>query len=448
MKGINLKWLLLACSISTLTACGSSSSSDTSNNSDDTEDVVAGNLPTAVISSQSLSMVEQRVRLDAIGSYGIDADIISYTWSITEQPDDSTAALSDINAVSPYFTPDVSGDYTLQLLTNDGINDSEEATFTLSVSALDSDNAPTVTLAEQPSMALDSSLTLDVDIYDIDGDIVSYAWVVDSAPTGAGYSLDDSTIMAPTFTADTAGDYVLTVTASDGTLETSESVTLSYSAENVAPVAVAGDPTTFELGGVASLDGSASSDSDGDTLTYTWSFISKPVDSSVSLDDASIAAPSFTPDMVGDYVLALSVSDGNESGTDYVRISATEVGSSEVIAASSYIEGFSMGSPEMIYLDVDFNEDLTDGVTKQILLATFTLEAIGKDYNFNNIEGMDTDDLDRATLVGLGLENNLRAGDKVTFYLWANLTYGIAAQLSYFVMFDDYSFASVAYEYN
>jgi hypothetical protein len=61
------------------------------------------------------------------------------------------------------------------------------------------------------------------------------------------------------------------------------------------------------------LDGSASSDPDGDTLRYRWELVSRPTGS--VLDDADIsgrttATASFTADVVGAYVFKLTVRDG------------------------------------------------------------------------------------------------------------------------------------------
>lgn len=68
---------------------------------------------------------------------------------------------------------------------------------------------------------------------------------------------------------------------------------------NFAPVAVAGtDQRTFAQTVVA-LDGSASSDRDGDHLSYTWSILSKPVNSSATLANPAQVLASFTPDLPG-----------------------------------------------------------------------------------------------------------------------------------------------------
>jgi beta-glucanase (GH16 family) len=71
------------------------------------------------------------------------------------------------------------------------------------------------------------------------------------------------------------------------------------------------------------VDGSASSDANGDALTYQWSFVSKPVGSNVTLSSANTVSTGFVPDVAGDYLLGLVVSDGVlTSPVSVTRVSA------------------------------------------------------------------------------------------------------------------------------
>jgi hypothetical protein len=79
---------------------------------------------------------------------------------------------------------------------------------------------------------------------------------------------------------------------------------------NTAPVANAGVAQNVVAGSVVTLDGSASSDANGDTLTYAWILTSKPAGSSAVLTAATSAKPTFKADVAGTYFGTLTVNDG------------------------------------------------------------------------------------------------------------------------------------------
>jgi hypothetical protein len=94
---------------------------------------------------------------------------------------------------------------------------------------------------------------------------------------------------------------------------------------NSAPVANAGSDQDVETGSQVILDGSGSSDANGDSLTYTWSFTTRPGTSIATLSGSNTASPSFTPDVSGQYVVRLLVNDGTvDSAGDYVTITVSD----------------------------------------------------------------------------------------------------------------------------
>jgi hypothetical protein len=78
------------------------------------------------------------------------------------------------------------------------------------------------------------------------------------------------------------------------------------------PTAVAGTNQTVRMGTTVNLDGSGSYDDNTETslLHYAWSFLSVPPGSArTTLTDASTIGPSFVPDVAGNYVVQLVVTD-------------------------------------------------------------------------------------------------------------------------------------------
>ena len=98
-------------------------------------------------------------------------------------------------------------------------------------------------------------------------------------------------------------------------------------AHNTAPVANAGPAQEVKLGAVVTLDGSASSDADGDSLSYTWVLSARPSGSVAMLTGPTTVHPSFMADMLGSYTASLIVNDGktNSANTATVAINVTSL---------------------------------------------------------------------------------------------------------------------------
>ena len=86
----------------------------------------------------------------------------------------------------------------------------------------------------------------------------------------------------------------------------------TFRTRNIPPVASAGPDQSTDLGLIVSLDGSGSSDVDGDELTFFWELINKPEGSAARLSDPVSATPSLVLDVAGAYEVRLIVNDGFE----------------------------------------------------------------------------------------------------------------------------------------
>ncbi|MBI5208197.1 MAG: hypothetical protein HY934_10495 [Candidatus Firestonebacteria bacterium] len=94
---------------------------------------------------------------------------------------------------------------------------------------------------------------------------------------------------------------------------------------NSAPIANAGADKTIIVNRIVILDGSKSSDPDGDALTYKW-LLSVPQQSQAVLSDSTLIKPEFTPDIEGIYIATLIVNDGSiNSNPDSITVSATTI---------------------------------------------------------------------------------------------------------------------------
>ncbi len=258
------------------------------------------------------------VTLDGSSSSDVDGDALTYAWLFAAKPGSSTAMLSDPTVVNPTFTPDDDGEYVIQLLVNDGTINSVADMVTITASS--GNSAPMANAGPNQNVTIGALVTLDGSgSSDVNGDTVTYSWSFTSNPGSA--TLTNETTVNPTFTPSVDGTYVVQLVVNDGTVDSAaDTVTITASTGNSAPVANAGPDQVVTTASLVTLDGSNSSDTNGDTLTYSWSFASP---SGVVLSEAITSSPTFTPDVDGTYVVQLVVNDGTvDSAPDTVTIIA------------------------------------------------------------------------------------------------------------------------------
>src|SRR6185369_12253241 len=156
-----------------------------------------------------------------------------------------------------------------QLIVNDGTVDSAPDTVTITTG----NTTPVADAgADQPGLFPGGIATVDGSASsDADGHALTYRWSLLSVPAGSTASLSDPAASAPWFTLDRAGQYVAQLIVNDGFVDSAPETVL-VTVVNRTPVANAGSDQSVFTGGTATLSGAASSDPDGDTLTYQWAF--------------------------------------------------------------------------------------------------------------------------------------------------------------------------------
>jgi hypothetical protein len=269
---------------------------------------------------RSLAVGETAV-LDGSGSSDINGDRLTYAWTVEARPNGSTAAIADAGQPVTRFAPDVAGDYILGLVVNDGAVDSAADRVSLTVVAAGANRAPVANAGIDQNVPTGSTVTLDGSASaDPDGNLITYAWTVDGRPAGSAATLSDASSPQPSLVVDKSGSYTISLVVSDGALASvADQVVVTASAANSAPVADAGPDQSVLVGATVELDGSTSTDADGDLLSYNWSITSRPAGSQAQLayesTDNDDPAPTFVADVPGVYVISLVVDDGKAFST-------------------------------------------------------------------------------------------------------------------------------------
>ncbi|WP_171041140.1 YHYH protein [Pseudoalteromonas aurantia] len=319
---------LMLVSSGMLSGCGGGSDSDsvTTPNTDDGNSVVVSNsAPVANAGSEQSVSVGAVVTLSSSQSQDADGDTLSFEWQFITKPASSQSSLANATSSNTTFTPDIAGQYTVGLVVNDGTVNSSQDTVTVNASAVN--QMPIANAGSDQQVVPGTEVTLSgAASQDPDGDTLSYQWLFVSKPNGSNAALTDAQLVNAKFTADVAGNYELGLTVSDGQTESTQdkmTVVAQASTTNQAPIANAGSDQTVRVADVVTVSGSLSSDADNDTLSYTWSVVSKPSQSNTVLSSSTSESVQLTPDSAGTYQLSLVVNDGKmNSVADMITITA------------------------------------------------------------------------------------------------------------------------------
>lgn len=174
--------------------------------------------PVAVVGPNQSVLTTAVVTLDGRLSTDANRDVLAYKWSLLSKPTGSTAALSSATVAQPTFTADLAGTYVASLIVNDGKLDSPVVATTVTASAANA--APVANAGTAQTVATAAVVLLDGrNSTDANGDSLTYTWVMLYKPTGSVAALSSATASQPTFTADLAGVYVLSLVVNDGKVD-------------------------------------------------------------------------------------------------------------------------------------------------------------------------------------------------------------------------------------
>ena len=163
--------------------------------------------------------------LDGSGSADAEFDFLTFQWTLAQKPNGSAAQLSGATTVHPSLTPDIAGDYIVNLVVNDGKLSSPVASITLTAV-----NAAPIATAESLfvgyggiPLVLDGSRSSDAN-----NDPLTFNWSIMLKPQGSSAVLSDIHSATPTFTLDVVGIYRFGLTVNDGTVDSQPVTATAY----------------------------------------------------------------------------------------------------------------------------------------------------------------------------------------------------------------------------
>lgn len=340
--------------------------------------------------TQTIAAGAAGVMLDGSASSDANGDRLTFKWSLLSKPAGSSVVqLRDAGSARPYLPLDVPGAYEVGLVVNDGQVDSAQSRVTVTVLVVNV--RPEANAGVSQNVRTGSTVFLDASSSsDPNGDTLTYYWTLTSRPDGSTATLSSDSLVKPSFIADKAGIYLVALFAKDNVYSSSASVTIRATSTNAAPVANAGVAQRVLTGttGVL-LDGRGSTDADGDKLTYKWTFISVPPDSTPQPFSDELArttaVPKFLATVPGTYVASLVVNDGTaDSVPSTVTIIATagltnavpmaNAGIDQVVAPGTTVRLSGLGSTDANHDPLTYRWQLkSKPVGSQAVLSSLTV---------------------------------------------------------------------------
>lgn len=304
---------------------------------DNIEEETSDNTTEEMIEETPEEVIKEDIEYSLEKSYS-EGDLIDFGGITVVDPDGDEISLvfsEPLNEDGVWQTETGNaGEYTIVAKASDGISEIEEY---IKLIIVKKNNAPTLTIADEITAMEGESVNIEVSAEDEEGDEI--------AVTFSGWITSENY----TTTYDDAGEYTVTVTASDGVNEVSKDISIIIANVNRAPVL---QEPTYDIialeGEIIELD-IVASDADGDEVSVDYG---TPFNSEGSWVTEK--------GNVGEYTVTVTASDGTDSSSIEVIIIVEAINAAPVIEEISNIEVY---EGDTVKIEVVTSDNDGDDVT-------------------------------------------------------------------------------------
>jgi len=330
---------------------------------------------------------------------------LSYQW-YQGLSGDTSNPISGANS-DTFTTPALMADtsYWVQVSNPVGNVDSDTATVTI-------EGAPAITTQPQDTTIF-SGQTATLSVV-ANGSSLSYQWYQGlSGDTSTPVGSNSDTFTTPALTIDTS--YWVQVSNPVGSVD---SDTATVGILNIAPTADPGDPYLEAINTAIQFDGSASSDPDGDSLTYAWDFGDGSGETGVM--------PSHAYANAGIYDVCLIVNDGSLDSAQVCTLAVVYDPSGGFVTGSGWIispEGAYTNDPSLSgQATFGFVSKYKKGASAPTGDASFIFDLAGFEFHSDTYEWLVVNQGGQnAQFKGSGMVNDALDphGNPYKFMIWA-----------------------------
>lgn len=195
------------------------------------EPAVRGSAPLADAGIGEIVRISSPITLDGSASVDPDGSIATYQWRLLSAPAGSMAAIADASLPVTMLTPDVAGDYELELEVTDdaGNRDQSRVSYRVLLLPLTVEAGADLAIQWRKRTQLTGQL---LNAEDPDQPVLTWSFV--SKPARSTTVLENPSTLAPSFVADAVGTYVVQLVATTSAHASTDTVTVVVTAKQVA----------------------------------------------------------------------------------------------------------------------------------------------------------------------------------------------------------------------